>query len=129
MSHYLDTNVLARFLVGDSRDQAERAREFLRKNEAVLTDLIFAEVVFLLQSFYKVERGEIATLMRSVLALPNVKCESVGRLQRALDIFEFERLDFAEAYLVACAEANAGSSVVSFDRAIDRVRTVPRIEP
>ena len=39
------------------------------------------------------------------------------------------RLDFAEAYLVACAESTGTGRVVSFDRAIDRVNTVERIEP
>lgn len=35
----------------------------------------------------------------------------------------------AEAYLVACAESTGVGRVASFDRAIDRVDTVERIEP
>jgi hypothetical protein len=38
-----------------------------------------------------------------------------------------ERLDFAEAYLVASAEATGVAA--SFDRAIDRVETITRQEP
>jgi predicted nucleic acid-binding protein len=129
LSRYLDTNVLARFLVGDSPEQALRAREFLRGTDSFLTDTIFAEVVFLLQSFYKVPRPVIGELMRSVLALPTISCDSVERLHRALEVFEVHRLDFAEAYLIAVAEAEPGSSVVSFDRAIARVRTIVWIEP
>jgi predicted nucleic acid-binding protein len=50
-------------------------------------------------------------------------------LLRAIEIYEFDRLDFAEAYLVACAETTGIGRVASFDRAIDRVTTVERLEP
>jgi predicted nucleic acid-binding protein len=39
------------------------------------------------------------------------------------------RLDFAEAYLVAQAEATGAREVLSFDRSIDRIKTVARREP
>jgi len=45
-------------------------------------------------------------------------------LLRALEVYERERLDFAEAYLVALAEARGVGEIVSFDRAIARVGTV-----
>jgi predicted nucleic acid-binding protein len=48
---------------------------------------------------------------------------------RRLEVYELERLDFAEAYLVAQAEATGVGEIVSFDRAIDRVTTVTRREP
>ncbi|MCB9386198.1 MAG: type II toxin-antitoxin system VapC family toxin, partial [Microthrixaceae bacterium] len=43
--------------------------------------------------------------------------------------YEVDRLDFAEAYLVACAESTGIGRVASFDRTIDRVSTVERVEP
>jgi len=39
------------------------------------------------------------------------------------------RLDFAEAYLVALAELSDVKHVASFDRQIDRVKSVQRVEP
>jgi len=50
-------------------------------------------------------------------------------LLRALEVYEVERLDFADAYLVACAEASGVGAIASFDRSIDRAGTVLRIEP
>jgi predicted nucleic acid-binding protein len=38
-------------------------------------------------------------------------------------------LDFAEAYLVAQAEATGVGEILSFDRAIDRIATVTRRSP
>ena len=40
-----------------------------------------------------------------------------------------DRLDFAEAYLVAQAEATGVGTVLSFDKSIDRVGTVKRQDP
>lgn len=51
-------------------------------------------------------------------------------LLRAIEVYEeVERLDFAEAYLVAAAKRSGVGQVASFDRSIDRVTTVERIEP
>ncbi len=50
-------------------------------------------------------------------------------LLRALEVYEIERIDFAEAYLVASAEASGVETIASFDRSIDRIATVQRIEP
>jgi len=40
-----------------------------------------------------------------------------------------DQLDFAEVYLVACAEATGVGAILSFDRSIDRLDTVTRAEP
>ena len=50
-------------------------------------------------------------------------------LQRAVEVYEVHRLDFADAYLVASAERSGVGVVASFDRTIDRVGTVRRVEP
>jgi predicted nucleic acid-binding protein len=47
----------------------------------------------------------------------------------ALEVYEIDRLDFAEAYLVASAEATGVSEILSFDRSIDRIETITRREP
>lgn len=50
-------------------------------------------------------------------------------LLRALEVYDFERLDFAGTYLVACADSTGANRVASFDKVIDRVGTIERIEP
>jgi len=53
----------------------------------------------------------------------------VRRLLRAVEVYETDRVDFAEAYLVACAESTGVGRIASFDRSLDRVGTVERVEP
>jgi predicted nucleic-acid-binding protein len=88
-----------------------------------------AECVYVLESFYEVERERIAELMRAAIALPAIKTIDRGSLLRALELYERDRLDFAEAYLVAQAEASGVAEILSFDRSIDRVESVTRREP
>jgi predicted nucleic acid-binding protein len=125
----VDTNVLVRHLTGDPPDLAARATAFLRREPALLvTDLIVAETVYVLSSCYEAPRAQIAQAIRSLLALPAVVTIDPSLL-RAVEVFEVDRLDFAEAYLVAGAESTGVKRVASFDRAIDRVPSVQRVEP
>jgi predicted nucleic-acid-binding protein len=97
--------------------------------ELLLADLIVAECVDVLESFYEVPRARVAELMRAAIALPSIRVTDEPSLLRALEVYELERLDFAEAYLVAQAEATGVGAIASFDRSIDRVANVWRREP
>lgn len=94
-----------------------------------MPDLIVAETVYVLESFYEVKPKRVAELIRAIIAFPAIVVVDEPLLLRALEIYEVERLDFAEAYLVASAEAGGVESIASFDRSIDRVGTIQRIEP
>jgi predicted nucleic-acid-binding protein len=97
--------------------------------ELFLADLVVAECVYVLESFYEVKRPRVAELMRAAIALPAVSVIEASLLLRALEVYERDRLDFAEAYLVASAEATGVGAILSFDRSIDRIETAARIEP
>lgn len=130
MTAFVDTNILVRHLTGDPPVMAERATALLAAEPALyLTDLIVAETVYVLESFYKAPREQVAEAMRSLVAMRSMVTVDPALLLRAIEVYELDRLDFAEAYLVACAESTGIGSVASFDKAIDRVPTVTRIEP
>ena len=130
MSAFVDTNVLVRHLTGDPPAMAERATALLASEpELYLADLVVAETVFVLESFYKAPRDQVATAMRSLIAMRSMVTVDPALLSRAIEVYEVDRLDFAEAYLVACAESTGIGRIASFDRTIDRVQTVERIEP
>ncbi|ADB50822.1 PIN domain-containing protein [Conexibacter woesei] len=127
---FLDTNVIIRHLTGDPPEQAARATAALANaDRLLLADLVVAECVYVLQSFYEVERARIAELMRAAIALSSVSVIDASLLRRALEIYEHDRLDFAEAYLVAQAEMTGVGAVLTFDRAVDRVASVTRLAP
>ena len=130
MTAFVDTNILIRHLVGEPPEQAARATRYLEQaDELLLPDLILAEVAYVLESFYEVPREQVAETLRAVLAFPAIRVLDADLLQRAVEVYEQHRLDFADAYLVANAERTGVGVVASFDRAIERVGTVRREEP
>ena len=109
---------------------AARASAAIASGERLLLcDLVLAECVYVLESFYEVPRERIAVLMRAAIALPNMETIDAPTLLRALEVYERQRLDFAEGYLAAQAEVTGVGEVLSFDRSIDRLGTVTRREP
>lgn len=130
MTAFVDTNILVRHLTGDPADMAARATAYLAAEpELLLTDLIAAETVYVLESFYEAPRGQVADALRSLLAFGSIVTVDPALLLRAVEVYETARIDFADAYLVASAESTGVGAVASFDRAIDRVTTIKRVEP
>ena len=130
MSAFVDTNIIVRHLTGELPDMASRATAYLAAEpELFLADLIVAETIYVLESFYKTPRSQIATAMRSLVALRSVVTVDPALLLRAREVYELDRIDFTEAYLVACAESSGVNRIASFDRSIDRSAPPKRIEP
>lgn len=78
MIAFVDTNVLVRHLTGDPPDMAARATAYLGSpDELLLTDLVAAETVYVLESFYEAPRHQVAEAVRSLIAL------QLGRVRRS----------------------------------------------
>ncbi len=130
MTAFVDTNILIRHLTGDPPDMARKATAFLAQaDELLLPDVIVAETVYALESFYEVPIEEVARLVRSVVAFDPIQVLDPALLLRSLEVYETHRIDYAEAYLVASTEATGVDDIASFDPTIDRVPTINRIEP
>jgi predicted nucleic acid-binding protein len=127
---FVDTNVFVRHLTGDPPDMASAATEYLgTETELLLTDVVAAETVYVLESFYEAPRAQVAQALRSLVAFDSVVCVDTALLLRAVEVYETDKVDFAEAYLVACAESTGVQRVASFDRSLDRVETIEQVEP
>ncbi len=74
MTAFLDTNVIIRHLTGDPPAMATRATAVLAgPGPLLLVDLVVAECVYVLESFYDVLRVRVADLMRAAIALPSIE--------------------------------------------------------
>jgi len=126
---FLSPTVLVRHLTGDPPEMARRATAILASaDELLVPDPVIAEVVRILESFYEVPPVEVAALVRSIVTYPSIRTLSPAVLLRALEVYEAGRTDFIEAYLAAAAEAADVPRVASFDRDLDRVSTITRVE-
>ena len=88
----LDTNVLVRYFTEDEPKQARLARALIetrltRDAPGHVNVVTLAEVVWVLQRLYAAARDEIARVVDSLLAAPNVVIERKAAVRRALQAY------------------------------------------
>jgi predicted nucleic acid-binding protein len=130
----LDTNVLLRHLTQDHPEQSERASAYLARVEqgefrVRLADTVIFETVFTLQRFYGQPRSAIRDALLPLIELPGIELPGKRRPRRASDLYVDHNLSFADAYHATLVEGLNLPAMVSFDRGLDRVPGLRRIEP
>jgi predicted nucleic acid-binding protein len=118
----LDANILVRLFEGESAahfDEAVTIMESIEAGEtdALLLDLIIAEVIYVSRRIYRRDSSEIAQVLRSIIQLPHLHVENPPVLLRALDLYETTNIDFADAVLCA-KKVLEGYAVASFDKRV-----------
>ena len=74
----IDANVILRFLLADEKRLFQKARDFIQKlesgeEEVLLSELIFAEVVWVLHKVYEVPRKEISERFSNLIKFRGIK--------------------------------------------------------
>lgn len=123
MIFLLDTNVLLRFLVGDNKPQQERAVLWFKeaeqgKRKIFVSPLIVAEAVFVLESFYKKDRQEIAEALELFLSQRWLQIEQRDIL---LGLWKWYRkgLHFVDCFLISSADVKEGR-ILTFDHQLEK---------
>ena len=121
----LDTNVLLRFLVGDNEKQQKEAQRWFkeaeqRKRKIVIVPLIIAETCFVLESFYKKQRGEIAEALEVFLAQRWLEVEE-REVLLSLWFWYQKGLHFVDSFLLAWAQVHT-KGILTFDQSLSKKR-------
>ena len=133
IKYLLDTNVLIRFLLGDHAKHSPAARALFTdacdgRCVLILTEVAVAESVWVLHSFYNIEREKITEGLGKVILSAGVRCLRRDQILDALDRFASTKCDFLDCYLAALA-ASSGDRVATFDKDFDRFDDVKRWRP
>ena len=117
---YVDTNVFLRFLLWDIPDQSAEAEVLFqsavdKKNSLYTSELVIAEIVWTLESFYKKTKQEIAELIRGILSTPNLSVANSNLIFQALDEYVKKNVDFIDAYSAAFMRNNKIFQIKTFD--------------
>ena len=105
-AHLIDTNVILRFLIGDDPPKAARAVALMNRVERAdeileLSDEVFTETVWTLESFYQVPRTETAENLAAILSFSGIRVGSRDVLLRALQNYASSSADFVDCLLAA----------------------------
>ena len=131
---FVDTNIFLRFLVNDIPRQADACETIFRKavagEEALYTtDMVIAEIVWVLESYYELSSSEIRTKVEKILNTPNLACDNKEAIIRALALYDEKRIAYIDAYNSCIIQLKGISEVYSYDKHYDRVTWLKRIEP
>ena len=110
----LDTNMVLRYLLNDSREMADEAETIIKEGS---TEVV-AEVVYVLKGVYSVERGQIASCLLEFLSEVIIPEEQVVRL--GLETFAEQNLDFVDCILYAYNQIK-GYEIRTFDKKLQRL--------
>lgn len=133
---FIDANIFIRHLANDHPVQSPACFALVRDIEqgSVIvwtTDLIIAEVVFVLSSKhgYNVGRPALRDMLLPLINLPGVKLGNKGIYRRAFDLYTSMPIDYIDAYNAALMENRKQTEIYSYDADFDRVSSIVRIEP
>ena len=122
---WVDANVVLRFLTGDPPEMAAKALELMSRAEKGdiglrVSHLVVAEIVWVLSSFYKYDKSQIAETLISFLGADGIFAENLTLLIQALQDMAEKNVDFVDAYLAALARAQE-ESICSFDNDFEKL--------
>lgn len=132
-SVFLDTNIFLRFLTRDEPVQAEACRRLFERAEAgevqlTTSHLALAEIVWTLESYYRLKREDIAGTLRDLLAMTSLRIERRKMIREAISLYAATKVDFIDAYHAAHLRGRKIAGICSFDRDFE-VLGITRFEP
>jgi len=131
---FVDTNLFIRYFTNDDPVKADKVEKLLDDAAAglfklVTTEMVIAEVVWVLESGYSLKNTDIAPLIRGILATPGLNVINEGLVARAIELYESANIDFIDGYIAAVMEKHGITELYSFDRKhISRLKEITRKE-
>lgn len=102
--HLVDTNVLVRFLTGQPPDMAAAAKRLIERADAgemtlEIMPLILAESIYTLESFYQMDRRDVASKLLVLLQSRGIHPREREWVIDALERHRDNNIHFADAVL------------------------------
>ncbi|CAG0993863.1 hypothetical protein ARNL5_03464 [Anaerolineae bacterium] len=132
---FVDTNLFIRYLTNDDPAKADRVEKLLDDAargdvSLVTTEMVMAEVVWVLESAYGLKNIDVAHLIRGILATPGLEIINGHLVSRGLEFYETHTIDFIDGYIAAVMERQGITELFSFDRKhVSRLKTITCKEP
>jgi predicted nucleic acid-binding protein len=131
---FVDANLILRYFTKEPPDMAEASlKTFSAAQDGqirlIITPIIVAEVVWVLESFYGYSKEQIAVTIIQFLHSDGLEVIDLNILIQALSVYHEKNIDFADALLAASALSRGPTRIYSFDRHFDRIPGITRCDP
>ena len=120
MSAFLDTNILVRYLIGDSPELTRAAMRIIDNGDNLrVTGVALVETAYVLTSVYRLPRAVIVDSLIALLRKRNIRMAGLATdavIEGLLLCRPSGRVSFADALIWAAARVADTPIVYSFDR-------------
>ncbi len=117
----VDTNIILRWLLGDHEILSQKAEKIVQQAEPsslLVTDVIVAEIVYVLRSTGR-DRSQTNEALRLIARTEAFKYESEELVIRVANLLKDTNLDFADCYLLARARKEK-LGLETFDKSLKK---------
>lgn len=131
---FVDTNVFLRYLTADDKAKYARCKALFERvvgGKEILhtTDMVIAELVWTLLSYYKVPKEEAIEKASIILNTPNLMVKNHKVLIEALSLYSIKAIDFIDAYNAVSMKHERIEEIYSYDEDFDKIDFVKKTEP
>ena len=129
---FIDTNIFIRFLTNDIPQKADACEKIFKKavakKEALFTtDLVIAEIVWVLESIYELQKEEVQDKVEKILNTPNLICPHRNLILSALTLYSEKNIDYIDAYNALVLKDEGIEELYSYDKDYDRIDWLTRL--
>ena len=134
-SYFIDTNIFIRYFTNDDPVKADRVEKLLSEAAAgkirlVTAEMVLAEVVWVLESFYGLKNIEVGSMVKAILATPGLEVLNSALVEKALEYYLAHNIDFVDGYIAAVMDKHKISDIYSYDKKhLSRIKSIKRKQP
>ena|SRR3989304_775479 len=131
---FIDANIFLRFFLKEnelvSRDLEKIFNRIISGNIICISNtIIIAEVIWVLDRFYKWNKEKICDNVELILNTPNIRFRERPMIIEAINLYREENINFIDAYNYFFMKANGINEIYSFDKDFDKLPDIKRLEP
>ena len=132
---FVDTNIFIRYLTNDDPAKADKVELLLNKAAEgkillITAEMVLAEVVWVLESFYGLKNSTIGPMIKAILATPGLDVINGSLVEKAIDHYLTHNIDFIDGYIAAVMERKKIDEIFSYDKKhLSRIQEISRKEP
>ena len=117
----IDTNLLVRYLTDDEPQKTKAVDTLLnsaRKGEikVLIPSIVIAELVWVLESFYKMMADDITGLVEAILNTPGVDTQDKLVIKGALKLYRSNKIDLIDGWIIEFAKVKGAKKIYTFDK-------------
>jgi predicted nucleic-acid-binding protein len=116
----VDANLILRYLLQDATQFIDQARDKIENYNIFIPNEVIAEVVYVLEKVYKVDRPLIYDSLRNLMAYSNITTPDKSILVEALKVFSEIKIDFVDSLLFAYSKIG-GHTVFTLDKKLNQL--------